>query len=72
MTKLRGSSRNILTHREIDVLRLLAVGNTLVETATLLGIAYGTAKGHVYNARRVLRARTVIHAVMKAKDRGLI
>lgn len=48
------SSRYELTHRETEVLRLLAVGRSLPYVQSELCIAEGTARSHAHNIYRKL------------------
>lgn len=65
-------SRQDLTAREQDVLRLLATGSCNKLIARELGIAVGTVKVHVKVIREKLDASTRTHAVVVARQRGLI
>lgn len=82
--KLRASDENHQTHgpkprnrneptlRELDVLRELALGGDLASVAGRVGIGIETAKTHVVNVRRKLKAKNRTHAVAIAIRRGLI
>lgn len=61
-----------LTHRELEVLRLIARGATNREIAEQLVVSEGTVKNHVSNilSRLGLRART--EAAIYARDHNLI
>ncbi len=61
-----------LTAREMQVLELLAGGNSNREIAVALAIHAETAKGHVRNLFSKLGARDRIQAVMTAIKRGFI
>jgi DNA-binding NarL/FixJ family response regulator len=61
-----------LTLREIDVLRLLAGGNTNKLIADQLSITEDTVKGHVKNILSKLGANDRTHAVTIALKRGII
>jgi DNA-binding NarL/FixJ family response regulator len=61
-----------LTPREIDVLRLVAVGNANKEIAARLSIAEDTVKGYVKNVLAKLSANDRTHAVTIAAKRGMI
>ena len=52
-----------LTERHREVLRLYGQGYTRKEIAEKLVLSEETVKTHTRNARAVLRARTVTHAV---------
>ena len=61
-----------LTAREMDVLRLLAPGQTNKEIATALAIAERTVKFHVSSILGKLGAANRAEAVTIAAQRGLI
>ena len=61
-----------LTPREIDVLRLVAVGNANKEVAARLSLTEVTVKSHVKNILAKLGANDRTHAVTIALKRGII
>lgn len=61
-----------LTPREIDVLRLAAVGNTNHKIGVQLGLSEGTVKTHMKNVLAKMRARDRTHAVLLGIQRGII
>ena len=61
-----------LTPREIDVLRLVAVGNANKEIGALLSLTEVTVKSHVKNILAKLGANDRTHAVTIALKRGMI
>jgi DNA-binding NarL/FixJ family response regulator len=61
-----------LTPREIDVLRLVAVGNANKEIGALLSMTEVTVKSHVKNILSKLGANDRTHAVTIALKRGII
>jgi two-component system NarL family response regulator len=61
-----------LTVREIDVLRLIAAGNTNKEIGSKLSIGEDTVKRHVTNMLGKLDAHDRTHAVTIALKRGII
>lgn len=61
-----------LTSREIDVLRLIAIGNANKEVAARLSITEETVKGHVKNILAKLGANDRTHAVTIGLKRGII
>jgi len=63
---------DVLTLREIDVLRLIAGGNSNKEIAAQLSITEETVKGHVKNVLAKLGANDRTHAVTIALKRGII
>ena len=66
------ASDDPLTEREIDVLRLIAVGNSNKEIADRLSITEATVKGYVANILSKLRADGRAHAVAIGLRRGII
>jgi two-component system, NarL family, response regulator DegU len=61
-----------LSEREMDVLRLLAVGASNRDIADRLVLAEGTIKNHVSNILVKLHAANRTHAATLARERGLI
>jgi len=61
-----------LTQREIDVLRLIAAGNSNKLIADQLSISEATIKGHVSNILSKLGANDRAHAVTIGLKRGII
>lgn len=61
-----------LTPREIDVLRLAAVGNTNQKIGDQLGLSEGTIKTHMKNILAKMQARDRTHAVLLGIQRGII
>jgi len=61
-----------LTGREIDVVKLIAVGNGNKQIADLLSIGEATVKSHVTNILSKLGANDRAHAVTIALKRGII
>lgn len=61
-----------LSPRELDVLGLVAAGNSNKRVALALGLSEETVKGHVKNVLGKLNARDRTHAVSLAIARGLI
>jgi DNA-binding NarL/FixJ family response regulator len=66
------ASDDLLTPREIDVLRLIAAGNANKEIAAQLSITEETVKGHVKNILAKLGANDRTHAVTIGLKRGII
>lgn len=56
---------SLLTARELDVLRLMAEGNTNAQIASRLVITEGTVKSHVKHVLRKLRAGNRVEAVSR-------
>lgn len=61
-----------LSSREIEVLRLIALGNANKEIASKLLVAEETVKSHVTNILTKLHANDRTHAVTTALKRGVI
>ncbi len=61
-----------LTPRESECLSLAAVGKTVFETASTLGISQRTVEYHITNAATKLHAFNKVHAVAVALGRRLI
>jgi DNA-binding CsgD family transcriptional regulator len=64
--------RRGLTPREREVLTLLALGYTGEEVARELAVSAETVRAHVRNSVTKLHARTRLHAVVMALQRGEI
>ncbi|MEO8718717.1 MAG: LuxR C-terminal-related transcriptional regulator [Burkholderiales bacterium] len=62
----------MLTPREIDVLRLLALGCSYAEAAAQLGVSPNTVTSHVKNTYRKLEVHTAAAAVMRAVELHLL
>jgi len=60
-----------ISPREVQVLRLVALGGSNAEIAEQLGISSETVRNHVRGARGKLGARTKAHAVALAIEGGL-
>jgi DNA-binding CsgD family transcriptional regulator len=61
-----------LSPREKQVLRRIALGDTVPEVADHLGIGYETARRHTKGARAKLGARTTAQAVAIAVSLDLV
>ena len=61
-----------LSQREIDVLRLLALGTPVKDMAPALGITVNTCRGYIKAVRQKLDAASQLEAVLKARQLGLI
>ena len=66
------TGREALTVREIEVLRLIAIGNANKEIGAKLSIGEDTVKRHVTNILGKLDANDRTHAVTIALKRGII
>jgi DNA-binding NarL/FixJ family response regulator len=67
-----GLTASGLTHREIDVLRLVSEGSDLEEAARKLSYSERTVKNILYNLMKRLNLRNRAHAVAYAVRCGLI
>jgi len=67
-----GASLNGLTRREIDVLRLVASGNTNKEIAASLALSAATVERHLANVYAKIGARGRTEATAYAITRGLL
>lgn len=61
-----------LSRREFEILRMVSTGMSNKEIALSLVIAEGTVKNHLTSIFNKLNARDRMHAVLIAKDLGLI
>jgi DNA-binding NarL/FixJ family response regulator len=61
-----------LSERELEILRLLAAGDSNKEIAAALFIAEGTVKNHVTNILGKLDARDRTQAALRGRELGLI
>lgn len=68
----RQAARPLLTSREIDCLRLAAMGLTAQETAGVLEVTVRTVEFHLKNAAEKFGASNKVRAVALAVSRGLI
>ena len=66
------TGREVLTVREIEVLRLIATGNANKEIGAKLSVGENTVKRHVTNILGKLDANDRTHAVTIALKRGII
>jgi PAS domain S-box-containing protein len=63
---------DLLTPRQLEVLRLLAQGASTHEIAAMLHLATTTVRNHVANILSALGAHTRLQAVVAARQRGLL
>lgn len=62
----------MLTRRQIEIVRLLAAGETTEAIAAELGITIDTVRNHVRNVLRRLGVDSRIEAVVEAQRRGFL
>ena len=62
----------MLTRREIEVVRLLALGCSYREAARQLGVSHNTITSHIKNSYRKLDVHTAAAAVMRAVELRLL
>ncbi len=63
-------SHSILTRRELEVVRLLAIGCTYAQIAERLGISAHTVACHIKNTYRKLDVHTAAAAVFRVVSLG--
>ena len=68
----RGSTATRITRRELDVLRLLAKGNTNRQIAVLLGLSMRTVENHRANLMGKLGLVSRVELVNYAEEHGLL
>jgi len=70
--KQKMSNDTFLTPREKEILETLSKGFTPKEIANKLRIEYESVRSHLKNIYKKLHAGSMLEAVAKAKDKGLI
>jgi LuxR family maltose regulon positive regulatory protein len=70
--KWRQKTKHILSEREVELLGLIATGNTNKEIASKLVITIGTVKRHTVNIFNKLDVKNRTEAVAKARELGLL
>lgn len=65
-----GSSQHLLTHRQQDILRLMANGDSNKIIARKLDLAESTVKKHVYNICQTFHAKNRVEAITAARQHG--
>jgi DNA-binding NarL/FixJ family response regulator len=68
----QAETNSILSEREMEVLQLLAEGNSTPEIATHLFISQKTVKNHLASIYEKIDARDRTHAVIRAVKMGII
>ena len=63
---------DVLTRRQIEIVRLLAAGESTDSIAAELGIAIDTVRNHIRNLLRRLGVHSRIEAVVEARRRGFV
>lgn len=66
------TGREPLSERQIEILKLLAAGETGREIAASLFLSYDTVKTHLYQAYRILGARNATQAVAICYEANLL
>lgn len=66
------TANSALTSREIECLRLAALGRTVAETGKALGITSRTVEFHLKNVAEKLGATNKVHAVAISVSHGLV
>jgi DNA-binding NarL/FixJ family response regulator len=61
-----------LSHREVEILKLVATGASNKEIAEILVISEGTVKNHLSSILSKLGVRDRMQAILKAKELGII
>ena len=61
-----------LTKRQLDVLRLLAMGRSTAEIATELGLSKTTVRNYVANVLSAFGVHTRLQAVIAARKAGFV
>ncbi|MEO6973666.1 MAG: response regulator transcription factor [Rhodoferax sp.] len=69
---VQGGESTSLSHREIDILRLVAKGLAFSEVSALLSISQHTVVAHVKNIYRKLQVHSRGEAVFEASQLGLL
>jgi DNA-binding CsgD family transcriptional regulator len=70
--ELAGGEMGTLSVRELEVVRMVALGSTGPEIAEELRISHHTVRTHVRNAMSKVDARSRAHLVAKALGEGLV
>ena len=65
------TGRGVLSNREREIVRLVALGGTAAEIADELQISHHTVRTHLRNSMRRVGARSRAHLVAKALGEGL-
>ncbi len=72
-SQLRDRLRSVgLSHREYEVLRLVALGNTNAEIARNLGLTPNTVKSYLQSAMEKLGVRNRVEAIARAHEANLL
>jgi two-component system NarL family response regulator len=68
----RGAAEVVLTSRQLEILRLVAAGDTNKRIAGKLGLHYKTVDAHRQRIREKLGARSTAEMIRRAQERGLL
>jgi DNA-binding CsgD family transcriptional regulator len=66
------NNKSLLTHREVEILRLIAKGNSIEEVADFLFLSRYTVRDYMSNIKKKLNAQNRTQAIAKAIRQGLI
>jgi len=61
-----------LTERELQILRLMALGLGADQIANDLGIQISTVRKHIDNTLKKFEARSQLEAIAKARQEGIL
>lgn len=64
--------QNLLSDRELDALRLLADGATIVEIAETLNVGQSAVKERISSARKKLNCKNTAQLILRAAESGLL
>lgn len=68
----RDNKKTVITHREQEILSLMALGLSNKEIARHLDVAEATVKRHISNAFKKLGAKNRVEATQMANEKGLL
>lgn len=71
-TSGQAAAPGVLSNREQEVVRLIALGHSGPEIASVLDVAHDTVRSHVRNAMRKVGARSRAQLVAKALGQALV
>ena len=71
-TKQKDTNSSLLSERELEVIKLIALGNSTVEIASTLNLSHHTVSSHRKNIIKKLNIKSPTEFVVHAIDLGLI